>query len=266
MTRMSQEFKPGWALILAIGMMVTGGLPWIFAQDQTAPPFTPPSGFQPLQSNSPAQAASAYAQAPGADGSPTQAPANPYSNPLTPPLGLPNNQPWGQAAPATRIPAAPEVNQSGTGSLALQSPSGGPAGPRPHSGSGASILPYDPLIDNHLIAPPVPIGMFGRPVGEVEDLLRGYGAKPSSYAFGKYSRYILSIYDLTLHFDRFRRLAGVDITPRPPFDRVEIEAQRFFLQFFFQGKDLVNFRASIQNRELQLRYSPPSAPQAPAEK
>ncbi|MBF0545682.1 MAG: hypothetical protein HQM08_14660 [Candidatus Riflebacteria bacterium] len=120
--------------------------------------------------------------------------------------------------------------------------------------ASASIPTYDPAMDNKTIAPSSPIGLFGMPIGEVEETLKNYGAKPFSYAFGKYSRLTFSVYLLTLYFDKKRNLGEVEISPIPPFQRVEPKASDFLIKLLIQGNDLSKFKVLKNATNLDIRY------------
>ncbi|MBF0409491.1 MAG: hypothetical protein HQM10_19280 [Candidatus Riflebacteria bacterium] len=110
---------------------------------------------------------------------------------------------------------------------------------------------FDPEMDNKTNAPEEPLGIFGMPITDVEELLKNYGAKPFSYAFGKYSRMAFSVYLLTLHFDKKRNLGGIDIFPRPPFTRIEPQAREFLFKLLLQDSDKSLF--IIENAENQIK-------------
>jgi len=119
---------------------------------------------------------------------------------------------------------------------------------------------YDPHMDNHLKSPEKgkEIGLFGHPIRSVEDHLRFLGAKNHSYAFGKYSRMTLSVYLITLLFDKERRLGGVKIEPRPPYKTIGPEARKFFLDVFTGGagaQALNEFSMEIAGNRLELNYT-----------
>lgn len=117
---------------------------------------------------------------------------------------------------------------------------------------------YDPSMDNHLMAPAAgeEIGLFGLPIGKVEDALRDNGAKNYSYAFGKYSRMYLASYFVTVYFDRERRVGGFSVEPKPPYKTIEPEARKFFMDFFLKDCDLSRFEANIGNSRLEIKYKP----------
>jgi len=128
--------------------------------------------------------------------------------------------------------------------------------PPARSTASMSTSLYDPMMDNHLKAPPAgqEIGIFGMPVGMVEEMLRANGAKNYSYAFGKYSRLIISAYIVTLYFDRERTVGGVSVEPRPPYQTIEPEARSFFIDLFLNGADLSSFETNISSTRLELKY------------
>ncbi|MBF0501564.1 MAG: hypothetical protein HQM09_15605 [Candidatus Riflebacteria bacterium] len=119
---------------------------------------------------------------------------------------------------------------------------------------------YDPALDNHLAAPATPIGLFGCPIQEVERELSRFGARPYSYAFGKYSRFTLSVYLLTLYFDRARRLGKVEIVPKPPFSVVEPFAQKELLAIFLKGSSLESLKLEVGKGTFIISYSPADKP------
>jgi len=172
---------------------------------------------------------------------------NGLGNPLTPSSPQPETG-WTPLSPGGNNPAT-----IGTGSIPTKASSsvllfGAVAS------SLASLMPYDPILDNHLKAPSKPMGLFGRPIKEVEQILKTFGAKPYSYAFGKYSRMCFSVYVLTLNFDRYRKLGTVEIEPIPPFSKVEPQAQAFFSRLFLSGADLGQFSTSIQPMKMLIAY------------
>jgi len=116
---------------------------------------------------------------------------------------------------------------------------------------------YDPYLDNHMRAPApeAGLGLFGMKIKDVEQVLRQYGAKNYSYAFGKYSRMTISAYLVTMYFDRERRLGGVAIEPKPPYQAIAPDARKFFFDLFLKDGDLSKFRAVIANDRLELKYS-----------
>lgn len=118
-------------------------------------------------------------------------------------------------------------------------------------------MPYDPVVDNRQRAPESPIGFFGRPVRDVERELRTMGAKPYSYAFGKYSKMTFSVYVITLSFDRKRRLGRVLVEPLPPFTQVEPKVQRLITELFLQGSDLGRFQTTFAREFLEISYMDP---------
>jgi len=119
---------------------------------------------------------------------------------------------------------------------------------------------YDPHMDNHLKTPPIgsEVGLFGHPIREVEDHLRFLGAKNHSYAFGKHSRMVISVYLVTLSFDKERRLGGVLVEPRPPYKVIGPEARKFFLDVFVGegGLKVMNeISMQLSSGRLELKYS-----------
>lgn len=126
---------------------------------------------------------------------------------------------------------------------------------------GSTVNRFDPFMDNHLRAPEPgkKLGIFGKPIKEVEGILREYGAKNYSYAFGKYSRMSMSAYLITMYFDRNRRLAGVTIEPKPPYKGIAPEARKFFMDLFLKESGLQNFKALITQDRLELKYNPNSS-------
>ncbi|MDN5279144.1 MAG: hypothetical protein PWR01_3109 [Clostridiales bacterium] len=117
---------------------------------------------------------------------------------------------------------------------------------------------FDPYLDNHLRAPALSdkTGLFGMPIRDVENLLREYGAKNYSYAFGKYSRMSISAYVITMYFDRERKLGGVSIEPMAPYKIIGPDARKFFLDLFLKSGDMSKFKSIISASKLELRYSP----------
>lgn len=117
---------------------------------------------------------------------------------------------------------------------------------------------YDPTMDNHLKSPAMgkEIGLFGKPIKEVEEYMRFLGAKNHSYAFGKYSRMTLSIYLVTLYFDRERKLGGFAVEPRPPYKVIGPDARKYFLEVFVGENDLSRFDSVFASGRLELRYVP----------
>lgn len=117
---------------------------------------------------------------------------------------------------------------------------------------------YDPYLDNHLEAPAQGeiIGLFGMPIKDVEAVLRQYGAKNYSYAFGKYSRMALSAYVITMYFDREKRLGGVAVEPKAPYNAIAPGARKFFKDLFLKGGDISRFRTIIAGNRLEMRYYP----------
>lgn len=117
---------------------------------------------------------------------------------------------------------------------------------------------FDPYIDNHLRAPEPSdkTGLFGHPIKSVEELLKNYGAKSYSYAFGKYSRMKLSAYMITLYFDREKRLGGVSIEPRPPYKFMGPDAREFFKNLFGRNIDMSKFQSVVSATRFEMKYIP----------
>ncbi len=113
-------------------------------------------------------------------------------------------------------------------------------------------------MDNHLKSPATgkEIGLFGKPIKDVEEYMRFLGAKNHSYAFGKYSRMTLSIYLVTLYFDRDRKLGGFAVEPRPPYKVIGPDARKYFLEVFVGENDLSRFDSLFASGRLELRYIP----------
>lgn len=159
-----------------------------------------------------------------------------------------------QPAPVIRSPAVSAVPQAVPASPTTPTaPVVSPDQPQPYQ---APV--YDPAMDNHLIAPAAEeqLGLFGQPVSKVENLLLANGARRHSYAFGKYSRLILSVYMVTVYFDRNRRVGAFSVEPRPPYKTVEPDARKFFFDMFLKGVDLSRFQANLANTKLEVRYAP----------
>lgn len=121
-------------------------------------------------------------------------------------------------------------------------------------GKANAVNGYDPALDNHLVSPSKPLGLFGLKVKEVEQRLRNYGAKNYSYAFGKYSRMSLATYLLTIYFDKKRIVGGVSIVPKPPYKRIEPMARDFFIKTFLQGNKLSGFKSQLSNSLIEFKY------------
>ena len=151
----------------------------------------------------------------------------------------------------------------GGGSQGGGSGSGGSQGGGSQSGGGTSqssgIKTFDPFLDNHLKAPPdgITVGKFGRTIKQVEDELRLMGAKNYSYAFGKYSKMILSSYQITLSFDVNKRLGMVEIAPKPPLKTIELKAQDFFIKLFTEGADMSQVGIVLSSNKLELKFISP---------
>lgn len=149
------------------------------------------------------------------------------------------------AQPTTQSTVQPTASQSAT-----------PV-PRQESANSGTML-YDPMMDNHLAAPLAAenTGLFGLSIGEVENILRANGAKNYSYAFGKYSRMILAAYVVTIYFSRDKKVGGFSVEPKPPYQTIEPEARRFFMDLFLKDADLSLFEANIGASRLEFIYKP----------
>ena len=170
----------------------------------------------------------------------------------------------------TGFPPPQTTAPSGAGGSAAQSSSGGsqtsPGTKAPATSTQQvepttpGVVSYDPYMDNHLHAPPAdkPIGLFGRPIREVEKILDQYGAKNYSYAFGKYSRMRISPYLLTMYFDRQKRLGGLSVEPMAPYKVIAPAARKFFLELFLENKGMGSFETIISSNRLELRYKKPN--------
>ncbi|GAB4273391.1 MAG: hypothetical protein Kow0029_13040 [Candidatus Rifleibacteriota bacterium] len=159
--------------------------------------------------------------------------------------------------PTTAQPTAQQPAEQSSG----QQPAAGrqiASGTSGGAQKGFSMNKYDPYLDNHLKAPPPghAIGLFGKPIKEVENILRQYGAKNYSYAFGKYSRMSLSAYLITMYFDRERRLGGISVEPMKPYKIIAPEARKFFKDLFLKKGDISKFKTIIAGNRLEMRYSP----------
>lgn len=119
-------------------------------------------------------------------------------------------------------------------------------------------MPYDPFMDNRLPSPQTPQGVFGLPVKDVERMLRAYGAKPFSYAFGKESRMLLAAYLITIRFDKSRRVGGIVVEPKAPVRTIGASAQGFFAQLFLSGIDPSMFRTVITPEKISILFEPPA--------
>jgi hypothetical protein len=159
---------------------------------------------------------------------------------------------FGKPAEPAKPAASPTVPTTPGGE---SSPATTPAPASPTTGLTSDSL-YNPTMDNHLKAPPPgkEIGAFGLPVSRVEDLLRANGAKNYSYAFGKYSRMVISAYIVTIYFDRARIVGGVSVEPKPPYQTIEPEARKFFMDLFLKNGDLSNFEVNISSTRFELKY------------
>ncbi len=157
----------------------------------------------------------------------------------------------------------PQSSGSSQGSTGGQG--SGSSGSGQGSGSSSSgtqstgIKTFDPFLDNHLKAPPdgITVGKFGRTIKQVEDELRLMGAKNYSYAFGKYSKMILSSYLITLSFDVNKRLGMVEVVPKPPLKTIEIKAQDFFIKLFTEGADMSQVGILLSSNKLELKFISP---------
>ena len=151
-------------------------------------------------------------------------------------------------------------SQSSSGSGSSGSSGGAGSSGGSSSGSQSSgIKVFDPFLDNHLKAPPdgITVGKFGRTIKQVEEELRLLGAKHYSYAFGKYSKMILSSYQITLSFDVNKRLGMVEIVPKPPLKTIEIKAQDFFIKLFTEGADMSQVGILLSSNKLELKFISP---------
>ncbi len=139
--------------------------------------------------------------------------------------------------------------------LPQQSPQQAPAQQQP---AGPVIPKYDPYMDNHLRAPEAdkPVGLFGLPVKQVEEMLKFQGAKNHSYAFGKYSRLTMSVYLVTIYFDKQRKVGGFLIEPRHPYKTVAPGAREFFLETFLRDADPSKFAIKMASDRLEVTYNP----------
>ncbi len=124
--------------------------------------------------------------------------------------------------------------------------------------SKPALQTYDPFIDNHYKTPPEGfyVGKFGLSVKEVEANLLSYGARKHSYAFGKYSKLVLSFYNITLYFDINKRLSSIEVEPKPPLQSIEDTAQDFFIHYFTEDGDMNQLSISISPRKLSITYIP----------
>ncbi len=151
-------------------------------------------------------------------------------------------------------------SSSTPGSSGSQGSSGGQGSGSSSSGTQSTgIKTFDPFLDNHLKAPPdgITVGKFGRTIKQVEDELRLMGAKNYSYAFGKYSKMILSSYLITLSFDVNKRLGMVEVVPKPPLKTIEIKAQDFFIKLFTEGADMSQVGILLSSNKLELKFISP---------
>ncbi len=132
------------------------------------------------------------------------------------------------------------------------------AGTTVQQASGPYVPNYDPYMDNHMRAPETdkPVGLFGLPVKQVEDMLKYQGAKNHSYAFGKYSRLTMSVYLVTIYFDKQRKVGGFLIEPRHPYKTVAPGAREFFLDTFLKDADPSKFAIKMASDRLEVTYNP----------
>lgn len=126
--------------------------------------------------------------------------------------------------------------------------------PTSTSTSTSRIQHYDPFLENKLRSPNKREGMFGLLVKEVENYLISLGAKPYSYAFGKYSRLKFSVYMITMLFDKNRKLGGLIVTPIPPFRKIEYKFKEFIIKTFLSGADISKFETIITNNKIEIWY------------
>lgn len=156
---------------------------------------------------------------------------------------------------ATEQPAQPAQETPQQATPQEERPVGQTASPtQPHP--GFSMNKYDPYLDNHLRSPDpaAKMGLFGQPIKAVEEMLRQYGAKNYSYAFGKYSRMTMSAYIITMYFDRERRLGGISIEPMPPYKFLGPNARNFFTELFGEGADMSKFESIVSATRFEMRY------------
>ncbi|MDD3148250.1 MAG: hypothetical protein PHD82_13190 [Candidatus Riflebacteria bacterium] len=162
------------------------------------------------------------------------------------------------AAASTPQPRDPDPGRFGEKESAGGSVGGTGGASEPTKSTGPLVPSYDPAMDNHIKAPEIAqgTGLFGLPVKQVEDALRYQGAKNHSYAFGKYSRMVLSAYLVTIYFDRQRKVGGFLIEPREPYKTVEPGAREFFMQTFLKGADMSKFVINMASDRLEVQYAP----------
>ncbi|HAE37508.1 MAG TPA: hypothetical protein DCG57_02580 [Candidatus Riflebacteria bacterium] len=157
------------------------------------------------------------------------------------------------APPPTPAPVARPVASPAPAPVTepVKTPASEPGQPLPYKESV-----YDPAMDNHLKAPSQDqqVGLFGLPISRVENMLMANGAKKHSYAFGKYSRLTLSVYLVTVYFDRDRLVGAFSVEPRPPYKTVEPDARQFFMEMFLKDADLSRFEANIASSRLEVKY------------
>ncbi|MDD3000531.1 MAG: hypothetical protein PHF29_02130 [Candidatus Riflebacteria bacterium] len=120
----------------------------------------------------------------------------------------------------------------------------------------AKTFVYDPYLDNLLKAPQTGVknGLFGYKISEVERYLKTHGARNHSYAFGKYSRMVLSKYLLIISFDKNKRVGAVKINPIPPNDKILSNAREFFMSVFLGDANASDFSISVSSSSLEIKY------------
>lgn len=178
------------------------------------------------------------------------------------PAGTPTTS--GGTAKPPSVPAAGDAKTAPVTPGGEKTPTGGdgkptqPEQPAQQQPAGPAVPKYDPYMDNHLKAPEAdkPVGLFGLPVKQVEDMLKFQGAKNHSYAFGKYSRLTMSAYLVTIYFDKQRKVGGFLIEPRQPYKTVAPGAREFFLETFLKGADLSKFAIKMASDRLEVNYAP----------
>ena len=177
------------------------------------------------------------------------------------PAGTPTTS-GGAAKPTVPVAGDPKAAPVTPGGE--KTPTGGdgkptqPEQPAQQQPAGTVIPKYDPYMDNHLKAPEAdkPVGLFGLPVKQVEDVLKFQGTKNHSYAFGKYSRLTMSVYLVTIYFDKQRKVGGFLVEPRQPYKTVAPGAREFFLETFLKGADLSKFAIKMASDRLEVTYAP----------
>ena len=120
----------------------------------------------------------------------------------------------------------------------------------------AQTFVYDPYLDNLLKSPQegVKNGLFGYRISEVEKYLKTHGARNHSYAFGKYSRMVLSKYLLIISFDKNKRVGAVKIEPREPNTKVLPNAREFFMSVFLGDANASDYSISVSGSSLEIKY------------